>query len=790
MNIKPFHTERFFALHEFTAPYILCASDCESLTVGELLQLAGASWQSLGRLRLGYTESQGAPALRERIADLYTGVNAGQVIGLAAPEEGIFLTMHALLEPGDEVIVLTPCYDSLANVAQYLDCRVARWPLLEADEPPDGPGGWRLDLDALERLVTPRTKLVIVNFPHNPTGYLPSHDEWQTIVQIVERAGAWLFSDEMYRGLEYDPTARLPSGCDLYQRAITLAGLSKTHGLPGLRAGWLALQDTSLRDRILGWKDYTTICASAPAEALAQTALQVGDLLAQRSQRIIQDNLALAEPFFARWRAVFRWNRPQAGSVALVGLRGQSARDFSDRLVTEQGVLLLPGTCLGSDDRHLRFGLGRLNFRDGLEQLDRYLCSKSAPLNCLASNILMTVMTDDSPQPSSPCLPTSLPPRHPLAQVRVLDLSRLLPGPYCSRILADFGAEVIKVERPGGGDWLRYAPPLVNGENALFRTLNRGKKSLTLNLKTGAGQAIFLRLVETADALLESFRPGVMERLGLGYETLAQANPRLVYCSLSGYGSEGPHRQRAGHDLNYIGLAGLLDLTGPREGPLAIPGALVADLAGALWAAIGILLALLARERTGRGQRVNGSLLGAALACMPVAVARHLGSQPMERGGSDLTGGLICYHVYETRDGGYITLAALEPEFWAAFCRAAGYEHLLAQQFAPAIPGEPAYEELCACFRARTRQEWAETLAGLDTCCEPVYTLGEALASAPVRALKMVTGEGLLPPVRLSDQTPPPPSPSPALGQHTTALLAKLGYDPAEMESLRGQGVV
>ena len=409
MNIKPFHTERFFAVHEFTAPYILCASDCESLTVDELLQLAGASWESLGRLWLGYTESQGAPALRERIADLYTSVGADQVIGLSAPEEGIFLTMHALLEPGDEVVVLTPCYDSLANVAEYLGCRVVRWSLAEADKPPGGSGAcpatasttastrggarggeaaewaWYLDLEMLERLVTPRTKLVVVNFPHNPTGYLPSHDEWQAIIQIVERAGVWLFSDEMYRGLEYDPAARLPSGCDLYERAITLAGLSKTYGLPGLRVGWLALQDTAyppqpplrggepLRDRILGWKDYTTICASAPSEALAQVALQVDDTLAERSRRIILHNLALAEPFFARWRTVFRWNRPQAGSVALVGLRGQSARDFSDRLVAEQGVLLLPSTGLGFGDGHVRFGFGRLSFPAGLERLDGWL---------------------------------------------------------------------------------------------------------------------------------------------------------------------------------------------------------------------------------------------------------------------------------------------------------------------------------------------------------------------------------------------------------------------------------
>ncbi len=379
MNIKPFHTERFFADHEFSAPYILCASDCESVTVDELLRLAGAYWASLGELRLAYTESQGAPALRERIAGMYTRLGAEQVIGLGAPAEGIFVCMHALLERDDEVVVLAPCYDSLLNVAEYLGCRVARWFLVEPDPPPDGPGGWQLDLEALQRLVTLRTKLVIVNFPHNPTGYLPSHDEWHALIQIVKRAGAWLFSDEMFRGLEYDPLARLPSGCELYERAITLGGLSKTYGLPGLRTGWLALQDGSLRDRILGWKDYTTLCASAPSEVLAQIALQAGEALAERSRRIIQDNLGLAEPFFARWGSVFRWNRPMAGSVALAGLRYGSARDFCDRLVAEQGVLLLPSTGLGFGDGHVRFGFGRLSFPEALEQLDLYMARRHAP---------------------------------------------------------------------------------------------------------------------------------------------------------------------------------------------------------------------------------------------------------------------------------------------------------------------------------------------------------------------------------------------------------------------------
>jgi aspartate/methionine/tyrosine aminotransferase len=375
MRIKPFHTERFFAVHEFSAPYLLCASDCETLTVDQLLQLAGKSWEAVSELQLGYTETQGAPALRQSIATNYRIVGPDQVVGLSAPEEGIFLALHALLESGDRVIVLTPCYDSLANVAEYLGCQVTPWSLNESAESTDGSGGWQLDLDRLETLLTSQTKLVVVNFPHNPTGYLPSPREWQALVQLVSRAGAWLFSDEMYRGLEYDPAARLVAGCDSYERAITLGGLSKTYGLPGLRSGWLALQNTELRDRILGWKDYTTICASAPSEALAEIALGIGGVLAERSRQIVLDNLAQAEPFFARQRSFLRWNRPLAGSVALVGMRSGSARAFAERLVREAGVLLLPSVGLGFGDGHLRFGFGRTSFVGALAELERYLAS-------------------------------------------------------------------------------------------------------------------------------------------------------------------------------------------------------------------------------------------------------------------------------------------------------------------------------------------------------------------------------------------------------------------------------
>jgi alpha-methylacyl-CoA racemase len=376
--------------------------------------------------------------------------------------------------------------------------------------------------------------------------------------------------------------------------------------------------------------------------------------------------------------------------------------------------------------------------------------------------------------------------------MRVLDFSRLLPGPYCSRILTDFGFEVVRVEQPGGSDWSRYVPPLdpESGESLIFRALNRGKKSLGLNLKSEKGRDIVLQLIETSDVLLESFRPGVMERLGLGYERLAQANPCLIYCALSGYGPDGPYRERAGHDLNYQGLSGLLDLTGPRDGPPSIAGTPIVDLAGALWAAVGILLALLDRERTGRGQRVEGSLLGGALSLLPLPVARHAGGHPVARGTNELNGGLVCYNIYETREGEYMTLAALEPEFWASFCQTIGREYLLGQQFAPALPGEPAFEELGKLFRTRSRQEWIQLLEGVDACCEPVYSLDEALSFAPLQALNMLANAGLLPPIRLSERPVEVAAVAPAPGQHTAALLTELGYPDADLASLREQGII
>lgn len=369
MKIAPFSIEEFFALYEFTTPYLLCSSDCESMTVGQLLKLADVALADFADLHLGYTESQGHPDLRRQIAAQYSGIVADEVVVLTAPEEGIYTAMRTLLEPGDEVVVLTPAYDSLLNLAQHIvgEENVAKWEL-EA-----GNGRWQLNLSQLENMVTEQTRLIVVNFPHNPTGFLPTLDEFEAIIEMARKHSAWLFCDEMYRGLEGNGRSPLPSAVTEYERAIILSGLSKTHGLPGLRAGWLIVRDADVRQQLMNWKFYTTICPSAPSEFLAMVALQAHDKLIARNRRIIDGNLQLAEPFFERWPALFDWKRPLAGSVALVGLNVPSATDYCHALAKEAGVLLLPSSCLGYGDQHVRVGFGRRNFGEGLAHFEQRL---------------------------------------------------------------------------------------------------------------------------------------------------------------------------------------------------------------------------------------------------------------------------------------------------------------------------------------------------------------------------------------------------------------------------------
>jgi crotonobetainyl-CoA:carnitine CoA-transferase CaiB-like acyl-CoA transferase len=392
----------------------------------------------------------------------------------------------------------------------------------------------------------------------------------------------------------------------------------------------------------------------------------------------------------------------------------------------------------------------------------------------------------------------------PLADVKVLDLTRLLPGGFCSQLLADFGADVVKVEDTGMGDYIRWAPPFYGDEeqqglgtrSSLYLSLNRNKRAIRLDLKSDAGREALLRLVTDYDVLLEGFRPGVLERLGLGYDRLLEANPRLVICAITGYGQTGPYTGRAGHDMNYLGLVGLLGLTGePDRRPIQSAGQIADIGGGALTAAFGVMAALHEARRSGEGQVVDVSMADGALSWLAMVAGAYLcdGEVP-KRGDGQLTGRFVCYLPYECADG-YITMGALEPQFWANFCRGTGREDLVGKQFERT--GSEAWSEIAEVFRSRTRAEWKAFNDEHDAMIEPVLDVDEALDSELVREREMVV-EWEQPelgsvrqlgfPVKMSRTPATVHAPAPAFGEHTREVLAAAGFSDDEIESLFESG--
>ena len=381
----------------------------------------------------------------------------------------------------------------------------------------------------------------------------------------------------------------------------------------------------------------------------------------------------------------------------------------------------------------------------------------------------------------------------PLAGVRVLDLSRLLPGPFCTMILADLGAEVIKIEDLEGGDYMRAFPPFIDGRSAYFLALNAGKKSLALNLKAAAGREIFLKLAATAGVVVESFRPGAVDRLGIGYPAVRAVNPRTVYCSISGFGQDGPDRDRAGHDLDFISRAGLLSLCGWPDARPAIPPVQIADLSSAMYAAAGILAWLRESERTGEGRHLDIGMLDSAVSWMVMPLGDYSAGERGGRGRLPLTGQHPCYNVYRTNDGRDISLAALEPKFWQAFCKAVGRPDLLPLQFSEKAEDHALFESL---FAGRTAAAWTDLLRGADCCCAVVPRLDEALEDPQLRHRGLIAGPppgvpGVLRPGHpLRDRHAPDAGPCPEHGQHTAEILAELGLTGEAIAALEAGGVV
>ncbi|MHB8891365.1 MAG: aminotransferase class I/II-fold pyridoxal phosphate-dependent enzyme [Candidatus Limnocylindrales bacterium] len=367
MRIEDFELERFFARYEFAVRHLLCASDVEGWPMADLLALADAEtsvlWRGLG---LGYTEAPGHPLLRAEIATLYETIAPDEVLVFCGAEEAIFATVNVLLGPGDHAIVVWPSYQSLHAIARATGADVTLHELRAAD-------GWAIDVELLRRQVTPRTKLIVVNVPHNPTGALPDIATYRAVAEIAADAGATLLSDEVYRFLELDPLDRLPAGADVGPHGVSVGVMSKSFALAGLRIGWLASHDIRLMDAAARFKDYTTICASAPAEILALIALRARETVLARSRSIVDANLALLDDFFARRPGQFGWVRPRGGSIGFPELRAGVPIDrFADDLVAAEGVLLAPGSIFGYPGNHFRVGYGRQDLPAALAGLEAF----------------------------------------------------------------------------------------------------------------------------------------------------------------------------------------------------------------------------------------------------------------------------------------------------------------------------------------------------------------------------------------------------------------------------------
>lgn len=367
MNLRSFETEEFYAKYEFTKPHQISVSDCETVDIAELIRLGGGTPDEFLRTRLNYPEMPGSPRLRTELAETYQGIREDQVLVLGAPIEGIYLALQALVKKGDHIVVLSPAYDALYNVAEHATGNVTRWFLKRQGQ------GWTLDWERLEEILKQPTQMIVVNFPHNPTGFLPTRAELDRLLAITRQKGIRIFSDEVYRGLEYRSEDRLPCVAQLDETAISLGAASKSLGLPGLRFGWLVTRDARAYKTLYEMKTYTTMCSTQAGEYLGLMAVRAMPQLVAKNLRIVEKNLQVAKQFFNKWQDRFEWIKPMAGPISMIKVKAGSAEKFCIDLADRHGVVLLPTRYMGSDDQHARLGLGRMNFENSMQAFDQAL---------------------------------------------------------------------------------------------------------------------------------------------------------------------------------------------------------------------------------------------------------------------------------------------------------------------------------------------------------------------------------------------------------------------------------
>ena len=369
MRIDDFKLERFFSKYEFKAPYLLCSSDPESFSIEELLSFEAGSFEPLKKQWLGYTETQGGKELRNEISKLYKDISSEEILVHSGAEEGIFIFMNIALSPSDHVIAQFPAYQSLYEVAKAIGCEITQWTIKEEDN-------WEIDLDFLRKNIKKNTKAIILNLPHNPTGHLISHEKQKELVKIAREKNILIFCDEVYRYLEFKDEDRLPAICEIYENGISVAGMSKAFALPGLRICWTATKNKEILKKMAAFKDYTTICNSAPSEYLAIVALRNKEAIFKRNLEIIKNNLNILNPFFEKYKSIFNWQSPKAGTIAFPSIRlNLDSEKFCVDLIEKKGVLLLPSTKYDFGNKNFRIGFGRKNMKECLGVFEDYINS-------------------------------------------------------------------------------------------------------------------------------------------------------------------------------------------------------------------------------------------------------------------------------------------------------------------------------------------------------------------------------------------------------------------------------